>query len=80
MLITCLVTKFGPEKLSGCFNVIGLFAKKDSYPLFSISILISQFSSKWPGSSSHTRCDVSLKNFVLRQDSKLYCIENVFYV
>ena len=51
---TCLhlVTKFVAELLSGCFNVIGLFAKKDSHPLFSFSVLTGQFSSKWPGSIS----------------------------
>ena len=32
-----LVRKCVAEQLSGCFNVIGLFAKTERHPLFSIS-------------------------------------------
>ena len=44
---------FGDE-LSRSFNVSGQFMKKCCLLLFSISVAIGQFSSKWPGSSSCT--------------------------
>ena len=49
-----LVTKFVAELLSRCFNATGLFAQKDSHPLFSIDVLNGQFSSKRPGLRSRT--------------------------
>ena len=39
---------------SRSFNVIGQFMEKGYSLLFSISVAIGQFSSKWPGSSSCT--------------------------
>ena len=40
--------------LDRSFNVIGQFMKKCCLLLFSISVVIGQSSSKWPGSSSCT--------------------------
>ena len=45
------------DVLSRSFNVIGQLMKKCCFLLFSISIAIGQFSSKWPGSSSCTVMD-----------------------
>ena len=42
------------DVLSRSFNIIGQFMKKCCLLLFSISVVIGQFSSKWPGSSSCT--------------------------
>ena len=42
------------DVLSRSFNVIGQFMKKCCLLLFSISVVIGQFSSKWRGSSSYT--------------------------
>ena len=42
------------DVLSRSFNVIGQSMKKCCLLLFSISVAIGQFSSKWPGASSRT--------------------------